>query len=113
MKIYPVVIALGLVVFEAHADSSTLDAAIGGGIGGAAGAAIGNEVGGRDAAGDALTVAERLFLDGRASEIVDGIGGMFWPAVPPPPAPPPQRHPACRTHPNASAPSSLVQRRLP
>ena len=32
------------------ADSSTLDAAIGGGLGGAAGAAIGNEIGGRDGA---------------------------------------------------------------
>jgi hypothetical protein len=32
------------------ADSSTLDAAIGGGLGGAAGAAIGNELGGRDGA---------------------------------------------------------------
>lgn len=59
MKIYPVVVVLGLVVFEAHADSSTLDAAIGGGIGGAAGAAIGNEVGGRNAAivGGALGAA--------------------------------------------------------
>lgn len=34
----------------ANADSSTLDAAIGGGIGGAAGAAIGNEVAGREGA---------------------------------------------------------------
>lgn len=34
----------------ALADSSTLDAAIGGGLGGAAGAAIGNELGGRDGA---------------------------------------------------------------
>jgi hypothetical protein len=34
----------------AMADSSTLDAAIGGGLGGAAGAAIGNELGGRDGA---------------------------------------------------------------
>lgn len=32
------------------ADSSTLDAAIGGGLGGAAGAAIGNELGGREGA---------------------------------------------------------------
>ena len=39
-----------LMVVEANADSSTLDAAIGGGIGGAAGAAIGNEIGGRDGA---------------------------------------------------------------
>jgi len=43
----------------ANADSSTLDAAIGGGIGGAAGAAIGNEVGGREGAiaGSALGAA--------------------------------------------------------
>ena len=33
-----------------NADSSTRDAAIGGGVGGAAGAAIGNEIGGRDGA---------------------------------------------------------------
>ena len=50
MKIQCLVMVLGLAIFEAHADSSTLDAAIGGGIGGAAGAAIGNEVGGRDGA---------------------------------------------------------------
>ncbi len=44
---------------EVNADSSTLDAAIGGGIGGAAGAAIGNEIGGRDGAivGGALGAA--------------------------------------------------------
>ena len=43
----------------ANGDSSTLDAAIGGGIGGAAGAAIGNEVGGREGAisGSALGAA--------------------------------------------------------
>ena len=35
-------------VVDANADSSTLDAAVGGGIGGAAGAAIGHEIGGRD-----------------------------------------------------------------
>jgi hypothetical protein len=34
----------------ASADSSNLDAAIGGGLGGAAGAAIGNELGGREGA---------------------------------------------------------------
>jgi hypothetical protein len=39
-----------LMASNANADSSTLDAAIGGGIGGAAGAAIGNELGGRDGA---------------------------------------------------------------
>jgi hypothetical protein len=50
MKLQHLVIVLGLVAFEAHADSSTLDAAIGGGIGGAAGAAIGNEIGGRNGA---------------------------------------------------------------
>jgi hypothetical protein len=50
-----------LVVFtvDVNADSSTLDAAIGGGLGGAAGAAIGNELGGRDGAiiGGALGAA--------------------------------------------------------
>ena len=50
MKLQHLVIVLGFVAFEAHADSSTLDAAIGGGIGGAAGAALGNEIGGRDGA---------------------------------------------------------------
>ena len=50
MKIQHLVIVLGFVAFEAHADSSTLDAAIGGGIGGATGAALGNEIGGRDGA---------------------------------------------------------------
>ena len=50
MKLRHLVIVLGLVAFEAYADSSTLDAAIGGGIGGAAGAAIGNEIGGRNGA---------------------------------------------------------------
>jgi uncharacterized membrane protein len=39
-----------LSVATVGADTSTLDAAIGGGLGGAAGAAIGNEVGGRDGA---------------------------------------------------------------
>ena len=59
MKIQHLVIVLGLVTFEVLADSSTLDAAIGGGIGGAAGAAIGNEIGGRNAAivGGALGAA--------------------------------------------------------
>ncbi len=48
-----------ILAVEVNADSSTLDAAIGGGIGGAAGAAIGNEVGGRDGAivGGALGAA--------------------------------------------------------
>ena len=50
MKIQHLVIVLGFVAFEAHADSSTLDAAIGGCVGGAAGAALGNEIGGRDGA---------------------------------------------------------------
>lgn len=50
MKIQYFVMALGLVMCEVQADSSTLDAAIGGGVGGAAGAAIGNEIGGRDGA---------------------------------------------------------------
>ena len=43
-------LVLALMAIEANADSSTLDAAIGGGIGGAAGAAIGNEIGGRNGA---------------------------------------------------------------
>ena len=41
---------IALAAVNVNADSSTLDAAIGGGIGGAAGAAIGNEIGGRDGA---------------------------------------------------------------
>lgn len=45
-----VFLAFILVTAAAAADSSTLDAAIGGGLGGAAGAAIGNEIGGRDVA---------------------------------------------------------------
>lgn len=47
MKIHPVVMALAIVVFEAHADSSTLDSATGGGVGDAA---IGHQVSGRNAA---------------------------------------------------------------
>lgn len=52
MKIHYLLSAISLAfVINANAgDSSTLDAAIGGGIGGAAGAAIGNVVGGRDGA---------------------------------------------------------------
>jgi len=50
MNIRYLVLVFTLIVVEANADSSTLDAAIGGGIGGAAGAAIGNEIGGRDGA---------------------------------------------------------------
>ena len=50
MNIRYLLLVVTLMVVEANADNSTLDAAIGGGIGGAAGAAIGNEVGGRDGA---------------------------------------------------------------
>ena len=50
MNIRYLLLVFTLMVVEANADSSTLDAAIGGGIGGAAGAAIGNEIGGRDGA---------------------------------------------------------------
>jgi len=50
MNIRYLLLIFTLMVVEANADSSTLDAAIGGGIGGAAGAAIGNEIGGRDGA---------------------------------------------------------------
>jgi hypothetical protein len=50
MNIRYLLLVFTLMAVEANADSSTLDAAIGGGIGGAAGAAIGNEIGGRDGA---------------------------------------------------------------
>lgn len=50
MKLAYLVVLSTLIAVEVYADSSTLDAAIGGGIGGAAGAAIGNEVGGREGA---------------------------------------------------------------
>lgn len=50
MKIKYIALAFLLSAIEVNADSSTLDAAIGGGLGGAAGAAIGNEIGGRDGA---------------------------------------------------------------
>lgn len=50
MKIKYLVLVFALSAIEANADSSTLDAAIGGGIGGATGAVLGNEVGGRDGA---------------------------------------------------------------
>lgn len=50
MNIRYFILVLALMVVEANADNSTLDAAIGGGIGGATGAAIGNEIGGRDGA---------------------------------------------------------------
>ena len=67
MKLHYLVAVLGLVTFEVIADSSTLDAAIGGGIGGAAGAAIGNEIGGRDAAivGGALGAAAGTAINTR------------------------------------------------
>lgn len=59
MKLHQIVLLSGILAFEVHADSSTLDAAMGGGIGGAAGAAIGNEIGGREGAiiGGALGAA--------------------------------------------------------
>lgn len=50
MKRFVCVVGLVFGASAALADSSTLDAAIGGGLGGAAGAAIGNEIGGRDGA---------------------------------------------------------------
>jgi uncharacterized protein YcfJ len=50
MNIRYLLLVFTLMVVEANADSSTLNAAIGGGIGGAAGAAIGNEIGSRDGA---------------------------------------------------------------
>lgn len=59
MKKLPLLLILTFGHPLAIADSSTFDAAIGGGIGGAAGAAIGNELGGRDGAivGSALGAA--------------------------------------------------------
>lgn len=69
MKLGYLFISLAFAAIEANADSSTLDAAIGGGVGGAAGAAIGNEIGGREgaiiggavgaAAGAAVTTEEK------------------------------------------------------
>ena len=50
MNLRYLIVAFTLLSFEANADSSTLDAAIGGAIGGGAGAAIDNEIGGRDGA---------------------------------------------------------------
>ena len=50
MKTSFLMLAVTAIAFNAAADSSTLDAAIGGGIGGAAGAVIGNDVGGRNGA---------------------------------------------------------------
>jgi len=49
MRILPLFLGATLTL-PVLADSSTLDAAIGGGLGGAAGAALGNELGGRDGA---------------------------------------------------------------
>jgi hypothetical protein len=59
MKLKYLLLALALIAVEANADSTTLDAAIGGALGGAAGAASGNEVGGRQGAilGGALGAA--------------------------------------------------------
>jgi outer membrane lipoprotein SlyB len=59
MRTMSAAVVLLLMSTAVRADSSTLDAAIGGGIGGAAGAAIGNEVGGREGAiaGSALGAA--------------------------------------------------------
>lgn len=50
MKLHYLLFSVALLSGAAYGESSTLDAAIGGGLGGAAGAAIGNEVGGRDGA---------------------------------------------------------------
>ena len=45
MKVQYMFFSIALAAVNVNADSSTLDAAIGGGIGGSAGAAIGNAVG--------------------------------------------------------------------
>jgi outer membrane lipoprotein SlyB len=51
MKLKILVLTIGFISTAVLADdSSTLDAAVGGGIGGAIGAAVGNEVGGKDGA---------------------------------------------------------------
>lgn len=51
MKFTIILLSFGLFSATILADdSSTLDAAVGGGIGGAIGAAVGNEVGGKDGA---------------------------------------------------------------
>jgi outer membrane lipoprotein SlyB len=51
MKLAIIALTMGLLSVPVMADnSSTLDAAIGGGIGGAIGAAVGNEVAGKDGA---------------------------------------------------------------
>lgn len=50
LKFTTIVLFIGLTSLNVHADSDTLDAAVGGGIGGAIGAAVGNEVGGKDGA---------------------------------------------------------------
>lgn len=59
MKLHYLAMGFALVVSQAGADSSAVDAAIGGGLGGATGAVIGNEIGGRDGAivGGALGAA--------------------------------------------------------
>lgn len=59
MKLSYFIFPIMLMAAQAHADNSTLDAAIGGAIGGAAGAAVGNEIGGREGAivGGALGAA--------------------------------------------------------
>lgn len=50
MPRYLLLATLVFTVSTLHAESSTRDAALGGGLGGAAGAAAGNEVGGREGA---------------------------------------------------------------
>jgi len=51
MQLKYIVLTLSIIASgSALADSSTLDAAVGGGVGGAIGAAVGNEVGGKDGA---------------------------------------------------------------
>ncbi|RRS36086.1 MAG: hypothetical protein OI74_00150 [Gammaproteobacteria bacterium (ex Lamellibrachia satsuma)] len=59
MKLRHLFFITAFLAIEVNADSSTLEAAIGGAIGGATGAAIGNEIGGRDGAilGGALGAA--------------------------------------------------------
>jgi hypothetical protein len=79
MKIQYLVLVISLTVFEAQADNSTVDAAIGGGIGGAAGAAIGNEIGGHDGAiiGGALGGGIGTAIAADDKELTSGKHGVI------------------------------------
>jgi len=86
MKIRYLALVLSLAAVQAHADDSTLDAAIGGGIGGAAGAAVGNEVAGRDGAilGGALgaAVGAAVATDGKPTKVKKARVPVYEPSHP-------------------------------